>query len=117
MKIDSAKQLDNILKTLRKHGVTHYKTGEIDVTLTLLPAKQVSSSLLEEIFPEARMKVPAYNGENVTADYSHTPTFSSGALSGEVAPPEAVKTPDALTEEELLDWSVRSEPGTEDSAN
>jgi hypothetical protein len=110
MKIDTTKQLDSLLKTLRKNGVTVCKVSGMEFTISPLPGKR-AKAMFEEAFPEAHIQIPVFDEETINKRMAEIQ-----AQTGEVSPPGEIKTPDALTDKQLLDWSVREEPGT-DSAN
>lgn len=110
MKITDTKQLDQVLKVLRKQGVTHFKAEGLELTLGALPRKS-SKSIMEQMFPEERLQIPAYNGEEIDKQ------IAAVKAQAEVENNDKIVTPDAPSEDELLNWSVREEPGTEDSTN
>jgi hypothetical protein len=95
MKIETNKQLEALLKILRKQGVYEATIDGITLKLGSLPSKPGKASI-EDVLPEAQAKVPAYNGKPFDPKI------------------DPVKT-DELTEEQLRDWSVQVEPGTEEA--
>lgn len=98
MKIDSLKQLEQLLKLARKHGVEGMEVDSIKFNLGPEPRKRsINVSTTGEAFPEAEVKVPAFNG--VLKDNLNT---------SDITPHDSIKS-DELTEEQLLMWSATGE--------
>ncbi len=95
MKITSVKELEKLLKLCRKQGVTSIKMDGVELSLGPLPkAPSVPSRTIDnEVFPEATLTVPAYNGPENTE-------------------PDKVDMPDALNPEQMLFYSTSTDPAT-----
>lgn len=92
MKIDSLNDLKKVIELCQKQGVTTIKVDGIELTFGIKPTK--SKTYKTEVFTEADIKVPQFNGianPNVSQYVSDT-----------------IET-DGMTDEQLLMWSAQSE--------
>lgn len=94
MIIKTVKDLEKLIKLCKKQGIPAIKVGNIEFTLP--QSANTKPAIDPEVFPEANIKVPAYNGVKTSLE------------------PDAIKT-EELTEEQLMFYSAKEEPGTEDS--
>jgi hypothetical protein len=62
MKIDSLRDLKQVIALCRKAGVSALKIDNIELQLSPLPVKQRRTSIQEIYSPEANIAVPAFNG-------------------------------------------------------
>jgi len=85
MIVKDLKTLDKLIKMCKKQGLTGIRVGNIEFNL-----EPIKPSRVEPIAPEAAIRVPKFNGS---------------------LEPDKIDT-DELTEEQLLNWSVKEEPGT-----
>ncbi len=96
MKIDSLKQLDRLLALCQKRGVTAIT---IDGIALALATKETKKAIVRHIdttvFPEETISVPQYNG-GINEDTTI----------------ETIKE-ETLTEDQLLFYSARPEPGAD----
>jgi hypothetical protein len=90
MQIESLKELEKLIKLCRKQGLSSIKIDNIEFQLGSLPDKPRKSVFSDlELPPEAKLTVPQFK-------------------SPVQAEAEKIAT-DALTEEQMLMWSARSE--------
>jgi len=96
MTINTISELEKLIKLCKKHSLRAIKVDNIEFAIENIQSKPQ----IEDVFPEAQIKIPAYNGIKLDP-------------SAPISEPEEVKTPDALTEEQLLYYSAKEEPGAE----
>jgi len=90
VKIDSIKQLKQIIALCRSAGVSDVKIDGIEMHLGPLPVKRSNKAATAfSAFPEAQVPVPAYNGPE-------QPGF------------DKIDMPDDLSDEQKLFWSAES---------
>lgn len=93
MIIKTAKDLERLIKLCKKQGITSIRVGNVEFNV-----KEQHKSIQPidaDAFPEASIKIPAFNGLQASLE------------------PDVIKT-DELTEDQLLNWSVKPEPGSEE---
>jgi hypothetical protein len=88
MLIKDLKTLEKLVKLCKKQGINAIKIGNIEFSIESGP-KAIRP--IEADIPEAKIKVPKFNGN---------------------LQPDKIET-DALTDEQLMFYSVKEEPGTE----
>lgn len=106
MKIQSIKDLKQIIALCRKNGVSSIEIDGIKLSLSPIPGKGTQAPQLPDFssdIPEASLKVPQYNGYQ--GDITETSLTS-----------EAIQT-DGLTPEQLMFYSSKPEPGQEEQVN
>jgi len=92
MTIDNLSQLSKLLKLCKKHGVTAIEVDGIKMNVSLERSKpQIDLNA----FPEANIRVPIFN---------------PGTVPDSEVQMDRIEEPDQLTEEQLLNWSVKTEP-------
>jgi hypothetical protein len=84
MMIKDLKTLEKLVKLCKKQGISGIRVGNVEFNID--QPKPLRS--VEPIAPEANIKVPKFNGS---------------------LEPDTIDT-DGLTEEQLLNWSVKDEP-------
>jgi hypothetical protein len=87
MKIETLKELEQLIKLCKKQGIKAIKIDNIEFGIeeqTTAPAKRI------ETLPEEAVRVPAYNG-------------------APLSDPGKVETAEELTDEQKLFWSSDSE--------
>lgn len=89
MIVKEIKDLEKIMKLCLKLGVTAIKVGNVEFGLPEHP--KAIKAIAEDIFPEAQVKVPKFNG-----------------IAAKEVGPDKIDT-DELTPEQLLNWSVTEE--------
>ena len=100
MKVESLKDLKKLLKVCQDTGVTGIEVDGIKLNLALKP-KANGNAL--DAFPEASVRVPSYTPIQAQESQDEAiTTFNHG-----------IDEPDDLSEEELLYYSVKPEPGQE----
>jgi len=92
MTIPDIKKLEQLMKLCRKHGVETFNVGDISFTIGAAPIKPVRANTALELPPEAKLKIPQFNGTLPVEQATEAP--------------DVIKT-DALTDEQLLNWSVQ----------
>lgn len=96
MKIDSLKQLDRLLALCQKRGVTSITVDGISLNLQSFTKKAKTVRQIDTtVFPEETVIVPQYNG-GINED----------------TPIEAINE-ETLTDEQLMFYSARPEPGAD----
>lgn len=87
MKIENLKEFKALIKACRQLGVESFEADGCFVKLGALPVKQPNSPAIDQTsFPEASVKVPAYDGP--------------------ITEPEIVPT-EGLTEDQLMFYSAQ----------
>jgi hypothetical protein len=86
MILKTIKDLDKLIKLCKKQGISGIKVGNVEFNL-----EPIKTSSIEPISPEASVKVPKFNGS---------------------LEPDKIDT-DQLTEEQLMYYSVKGEPGAD----
>ena len=91
MKIDKLSQLKSLLKLCQEHGVTSIDVDGIKMNISLKPQIRANNAL--ELQPEAYVQVPRY-----------------APVQAQETQDEAITTPDALSQDQLLYYSSKAEP-------
>lgn len=100
MTIDSLRDLKKLLKVCQDAGVTAIEVDNIKLNLTLKPKSRVNAL---DAFPEASVRVPTYTPIQVQESQDEAISAFN----------EGIDEPDDLTEDELLFYSVKPEPGSD----
>jgi hypothetical protein len=97
MVIKDLKELQKVIQTCRKLGVQSIEIDNVKLQLGSLPTKPIKINKTQDLgaFPEADVKVPQYNGQNLVDSVT------------ENSPPDKIET-DELTEEQLMFYSAQS---------
>lgn len=107
MKLDTLKDLKNLIKLCRSTGVNSIKVDGIEIQLGVQPHKS-SKAVTFDIDPMSNLKVPQPNIlDPVAAAKAHA--------AQELAKIQDYIETDEMTEDQKLFYSTRSEPG-QDSA-
>lgn len=88
MMIKDLKSLEKLMKLCKKQGIVAIKVGNVEFGL---PETEKAIKPITDVFPEAQIKVPAFNG-----------------ISAPDVSPDKIDT-DELTEDQLLNWSTPDE--------
>jgi hypothetical protein len=104
MKIDSLKQLEQLIKLCRKTGVVEIKADNIDLKLGITPYKARRRAQSDD--PMADLKIPV---PNITDAIS----AAKQAAAQELQRIQDYIETDEPSEEQLMNWSVRNEAGHE----
>lgn len=108
MKVENLKDLQKVIQLCRKNGVSAIELDGIKMNIEPMPIKSKTLTDIANDFPEASIKVPAYNGATGMA---------VGGTYGQNAKAVADKiATDELTEEQLMFYSARQEtPGQDET--
>ena len=91
MKIDNIAQLRKVVRLCQEHGVTSIDVDGIKMNISLKPQTRANNAL--ELQPEAYVQVPRY-----------------APVQDQETQDEAITTPDALSQDQLLYYSSKAEP-------
>lgn len=105
MTINSLKDLEKLIKLCQKTGVLAVKANGIELQLGVKPHKPSRPPRLED--PLASVSVPTPNLFDPVAFAKAQAAKATAALK------EQIEMPDELSDEQLLMYSARQEPGTE----
>jgi hypothetical protein len=103
MKIETFKDLKTLVQLCQKLGVTSIKADNVELQLGVKPYKPKPQRLED---PLANVGVPTPNIYDPIAQAKAAAAKATQALKDKIHT-------DELTEEQLLNWSVRQEPGHE----
>lgn len=111
MKVENLKDLQKVIQLCRKNGVSAIELDGIKMNIESMPIKSKTLTDIANDFPEASIKVPAYNGEAVGGIIRGAVGYGSTAK----AVADKIAT-DELTEEQLMFYSARQEtPGQDET--
>jgi hypothetical protein len=112
MKIDSLKDLEQLVKLCRKTGIDAIKIDNIEFTLGTAPKTHTRQPSVANDFPEANIRIPQYNPLATPGTTQSVSQYGQTAQNVSQYVQDTIKT-DGLTDEQLMFYSATGELNNE----